>query len=126
LINRRYDKRQSVSNLVGAIPEKPPDKHWELPPIGWVKLNCDGSVKLENGSAGAGMVLRDENGHIIFSACRQLLNCSDPLEAEAMACEEGLRLAMQRSDSPITVELNCSVLVDAIKEKNQDRSSIAH
>jgi hypothetical protein len=40
--------------------------------------------------------------------------------------EEGLRLAMQRSDSPITVELNYSVLIDAIKEKNQDRSSIAH
>jgi ribonuclease HI len=91
-----------------------------------VKLNCDGSVKFEDGSARAGMVLRDENGHIIFSACRQLLNCSDPLETEAMACEEGLRLAMQRSDSPITVELDYSVLVDAIKEKNQDRSSIAH
>ena len=84
----------SVSNSVGAVPEKPPNKHWELPPIDWVKLNCDGLVKLEDGSAGAGMVLRDENGHIIFSACRQLLNCSDPLEAEAMACEEGLRLAM--------------------------------
>jgi hypothetical protein len=56
-----------------------------------------------------------------------LLNCSDPLETEAMAYEEeGLRLAMQRSDSPITVELNYSVLIDAIKEKNQDRSSIAH
>jgi hypothetical protein len=31
-----------------------------------VKLNCDGSVKLEDGSARAGMVLRDENGHIIL------------------------------------------------------------
>ncbi|KAK1692046.1 hypothetical protein QYE76_008743 [Lolium multiflorum] len=116
----------SVSNSVGVVPEKPPGKHWELPPIGWVKLNCDGSVKLEDGSAGAGMVHRDENGHIIFSACRQLLNCSDPLEAKSMACEEGLRLTMQMSDSPITVELDCSILVDAIKEKNQDRSSVAH
>jgi hypothetical protein len=34
------------------------DKLWTKPPAGWVKLNCEGSVKVENGTAGAGMVLR--------------------------------------------------------------------
>jgi ribonuclease HI len=34
-------------------------------------MNFDGSVKMENGSAGAGMILRNENDGIIFSACPQ-------------------------------------------------------
>jgi ribonuclease HI len=107
-------------------PKEPPDKRWTKPPAGWVKLNCDGSVKVEDESAGAGMVLRDENGDTIFSACRKLLNCLDPLDAEVRACEEGLLLAMRWSDKPVVLELDCKVLVDAIKEKNQDRSPFVH
>jgi hypothetical protein len=63
------------------------------PPHGWVKLNCDGSVKLEDNTVGTGMILRDEEGQVVFSACRNLIDCSDPLEAETMACHEGLIMA---------------------------------
>lgn len=42
---------------------------WSLPPLGWVKLNSDGSM-CEEGRAEAGMVLRDAQGVIIFSSCR--------------------------------------------------------
>mgnify|MGYP005836130031 CR=1 FL=1 len=54
---------------------------WKLPDAGWVKLNTDGSVDV-NGRAGAGMVLRDDKGAIIFSACRDLFARRDALEAE--------------------------------------------
>jgi hypothetical protein len=72
------------------------------------------------------MVLRDEYGNIVFFACRQLLNCADPLEAETRVCQEGLSLAMQWSDKPVVLELDCKVLVEAIKDKNQDWSPLAH
>jgi hypothetical protein len=71
-IDRRYDQRQATSSdwfsfkLGWCCTKKAAWQYWELPPTGWVKLNCDGSVKLEDGSARAGMVLRDENGHIIL------------------------------------------------------------
>lgn len=39
---------------------------WEPPPDGHVKLNFDGSFVVADGSAGAGMVLRDHLGHVIF------------------------------------------------------------
>jgi hypothetical protein len=39
---------------------------WSKPAAGWVKLNCDGSYRIEDGSAGAGMLLRDEHGQVIF------------------------------------------------------------
>jgi hypothetical protein len=72
------------------------------------------------------MVLRDEYGNIVFFAFRQLLTYADPLEAETRACEEGLSLAMQWSDKPVVLELDCKVLIEAIKDKNQDRSPLAH
>ena len=102
------------------------EKKWAKPSPGWVKLNCDGSFKIEDGTAGAGMILRDEEGQIVFSSCRQLFQCSDPLEAEAKVCHEGLMLALRWSSKPIQVELDCSDLIEAIKEKQQNRSSILH
>jgi hypothetical protein len=56
------------------------------------KLNCDGSLNPENGNAEAGMVLRDEEEHAIFSAYRQLIYCVDSLEVEAWTCREVLSL----------------------------------
>jgi ribonuclease HI len=106
--------------------KEPPDKIWLKPSEGWVKLNCDGSFKLEDGSAGVDMVLRDKNGQVIFSACRQLNGCSDALEAETLACQEGLLLAFQWSEKPVIVVLDCSSLVEALTKDSQDRSSITY
>ena len=68
------------------------------------------------------MVLRDEEGQVIFAACRNLMDCMDAMEAETLACHEGLQMALEWSDKPILVELDCSCLVDAIRKKAQDRS----
>jgi hypothetical protein len=40
-----------------------------VPSLGWVELNFDGSIKIIDGSVGAGTVLRDKSGQIIHSAC---------------------------------------------------------
>jgi hypothetical protein len=60
----------------------PPDKSWRRPPAGWVTLTIDGSFKEVDGNGGSGMVLRDEVGHIIFSACHFLPSCVEAMEAE--------------------------------------------
>jgi hypothetical protein len=54
----------------------------------------DGSFKQENGSAGTRMVLRDDAGAVIFSACRSLPSCEEALEAKLIARTEGLELAI--------------------------------
>ena len=105
---------------------EPPDKPWSKPPLGWVKLSIDGSFRVEDGTAGAGMILRDANGGIIFSACRSLQLCAEVLEAELRSCLEGLELALQHSQLPIIIDTDCSQLVAIVSDKVQDRSSFLH
>jgi hypothetical protein len=68
-------------------------KQWVPPSSGWVKLNVDGPFHVEAKDGGVGMVLRDDRGAIIFTACRFLGACSSMLEVELLACLEGCRLA---------------------------------
>ena len=43
---------------------------WVPPSAGWAKLNTDDNFVAAIGAAGGGMILRDDRGDIIFSACR--------------------------------------------------------
>jgi ribonuclease HI len=107
-----------TSAAVGALPT------WSRPVNGWVKLNTDGSF-VSSEIAGAGMILRDSDGKIIFSACRALFSCRDALEAELCACMEGISYALHRSDLPIAVELDSLVAVSMITCDGCDRSAYA-
>jgi ribonuclease HI len=94
---------------------------WIAPPVGQYTLNTDGSFGTA-GDAGAGMVVRDHNGSIILSACRQLRNCRDALEAELCAVREGLSLAMQWCNQPLILETDCLEIVKMIRNEDIDRS----
>uniref|UniRef100_N1QR18 ETFB lysine methyltransferase n=1 Tax=Aegilops tauschii TaxID=37682 RepID=N1QR18_AEGTA len=75
--------------------------------------------------AGAGMVLRDSSGSIIFSSCRQLRRCADALEAELAACMEGLNLALQWTPLPVELETDNLVGINMLRGNTVDRSRYA-
>ncbi len=95
---------------------------WARPPPGWAKLNTDGSFVAADGSAGAGMVLRDASGAIIFTACRGLLTCDNALQAKLEACREGLDLALQWTPLPVLIEMDCAEAVTMIQDNERNRS----
>uniref|UniRef100_A0ACD5WX57 Uncharacterized protein n=1 Tax=Avena sativa TaxID=4498 RepID=A0ACD5WX57_AVESA len=97
-------------------------KRWSPLPVGWTKLNVDGSFHPESRIGGLGMVLRDDRGNIIFSSCRHIFSCSSPLEAELMACMEGCALTTQWSDLPCITETDCLNLVAMINNNIEDIS----
>jgi ribonuclease HI len=107
----------------GRIVEERPRQRWTRPPTGWVKLNVDGSSDAESRTGGAGMILRDDNGEIIFSACRSLNSCSSPLESELAACMEGIALVQQRNGLSLVIEMDCLEAVAMIRCEMEDRSA---
>jgi hypothetical protein len=71
------------------------------------------------------MVLRDEEGSILFTACRFLQTCDSPLEAELLACSEGLALALENTNKPIILESDCLEAISMINDDNRNRSFVA-
>lgn len=114
-----------VKQIVASPKGTPADTTWEKPPAGWAKLNVDGSYVHGENTGGAGMVLRDDTGAIIFSSCRFLRSCRSPMEAEMAACPEGTSLALQRTEKPLIIELDCKAGVDALMDSSVNRSSLA-
>uniref|UniRef100_A0ACD5VPB5 Uncharacterized protein n=1 Tax=Avena sativa TaxID=4498 RepID=A0ACD5VPB5_AVESA len=98
---------------------------WPKPAPGWVALSVDGSFH-EDGSAGSGMVLRNHDGVVIFSAYRHLFHCNDALEAEISALMEGLKLAHQWSDDPIVIQSDSALALAAVRDKTCNRSVHGH
>uniref|UniRef100_A0ACD6A3W9 Uncharacterized protein n=1 Tax=Avena sativa TaxID=4498 RepID=A0ACD6A3W9_AVESA len=89
-------------------------KPWLRPPEGWVKLTIDGSFCMEDDTAGTGMVLRDSEGTVIFSACRFIPYVQEAFAAELYVCSEGLAFAFQHTDLPIIVDRDCTLVVSAV------------
>lgn len=93
---------------------------WKAPDVNYAKLNVDGAFVKEDGTAGAGMILRDHEGAVIFAATRVLFNCGGPLEAEMAAMDEGLRLALHWSSLPLVVETDCAELLKLVQSKDME------
>jgi hypothetical protein len=53
-------------------------QQWRPREEGYVKLNVDGAFSLDE-KAGAGMILPNAEGKVLFAACRQLCSCADAL-----------------------------------------------
>ncbi|XBI86137.1 hypothetical protein VPH35_094151 [Triticum aestivum] len=107
----------------GADPR--PTEKWEPPPAGWLNLNVDGAFSEHAGNGGAGMVLRNSDGNIIFTSCRHLFACDNALRAELEACKEGISLALEWSSLPFIIETDSSVAARMISQAAVDRSKDA-
>ena len=99
---------------------------WPKPPPGKVALSVDGSYLHTDGSAAAGMVLRNHDGSVIFSAYRYIFNCNDALEAELHALMQGMALAIQHCELPAIVQSDSSVALSALSGDSLSRSAYGH
>lgn len=84
-----------------------------------MKLNVDGSFEERDGKGGIGAVLMDGAGKVIFVACGKLDRCGEPLEAEILACREGICMALQWTLLPVLVETDCHEAMNLIRSKQR-------
>jgi hypothetical protein len=70
------------------------------------------------------MILHDEHVTIIVVACRKLDHCQEATEAEMMAIEEGLKVAMHWFPGKILVETDYAEAAKLIKDTTHKQISI--
>ena len=106
-------------------PQAPAGGTWSPPPPDWTKINIDGSVVVQTGQAGVGVICRDSNGQVVFSAWQAYNRCCDTPETEALACV-GLQKAVQGGLSRIIIEMNCAPMYSAMGSDIRDWSEIGY
>jgi ribonuclease HI len=115
-----------VSPLAQCRAVDVPHVLWTPPQADELKLNVDGAFMVQTNQAGAGTILHRSDGSVVFSACRVLWRCSSALEAELMACLEGIRLATDMGHQQIVVEKDCQELVLLATNEERNRSPLGH
>jgi ribonuclease HI len=99
-------------------------QQWMPPARGMLKLNVDGSYANDT-TAGAGAVLRDHVGAVVFATCWQVEHCIDATEAELAAMELGIAQAMTVTPDRIVLESDCAEAIALIKRGTPNTSKYA-
>lgn len=99
---------------------------WPAPKPGTLALSVDGSFQEADGSAAAGMVLRDSEGNVLFGAYRVVFHCNDPLEAELHAIMQGMALANQHTTLLVVVQSDSPEALSSLSNNALVRSAYGH
>ncbi|KQJ88470.1 hypothetical protein BRADI_4g18342v3 [Brachypodium distachyon] len=102
--------RKGMKTILPSITTKDPVptallSNWTPPALGKAKLNVDASF-----SPGNGLEHRPP--------------CSNAQEAEAVACLEGLKIAIHRCSLPLVIESDCSQVICALRSGSISRLAI--
>jgi hypothetical protein len=85
-----------------------------------------------DGAAGAGMVLRDSAGEVIFTACRLLLNSRDVVEAELTSlniiaetdCVEAFKLIKESTPNTSMYAARVRVIRELLTERDVELARV--
>lgn len=104
------------SAAAGADPEFM-EKHWSPPPLGWMKLNTDGSFRKDNRSMGGGGLILDSTSqwHGGFTWHGR---GGDAFLAEAKALHEGLQYAWNQGHRMVICEVDCKELFSVLSSSS--------
>ncbi|KAL0289915.1 UNVERIFIED_CONTAM: putative ribonuclease H protein [Sesamum radiatum] len=79
----------------------------------WYKLNMDGASKGNPGISGAGGILRDQSGKVIFAFQEPLGNATNT-QAELSAIHRGLQICFSRGLHKIWIETDATTIIKLI------------
>ena len=84
---------------------------WISPPLGWFKLNTDGSLLRNPGLAGGGGIIRNHVGDWVGGFSRAI-GVTTSVQAELRALKDGLKLAIDLRILNLEIEMNSLVAID--------------
>ncbi|KAE8771948.1 Boron transporter-like protein 2 [Hordeum vulgare] len=97
---------------------------WEVPKIGWTKVNADGAMTKSGVKGGGGVVLRGHNGAFLAGGSHFFGNVRDAEAAEVLACRQAVLLARQRGIAKIHLELDNKGLVGMLKDQHLNLATV--
>ncbi|CAL8163961.1 unnamed protein product [Prunus armeniaca] len=85
-----------------------------MPPVGWIKINFDGSVQNLQGTTG--FVIHNSDGHVLHASANKI--CETTINvAECLMLRDGLALALHRGWCKIIVEGDSKLIIDSVLKK---------
>ncbi|XP_019198406.1 PREDICTED: uncharacterized protein LOC109192287 [Ipomoea nil] len=81
---------------------------------GYLKLNTDAAIDLENNRVGFGWVLRDDCGQFVAASSIPGEGASSPKEAEAMAIREALSWTKRINLHNVQIECDAQLVVQSL------------
>lgn len=98
-------------------------KGWSKPEVGFLKINCDAAFDGAGGNGGWGYIIRDAGGDVVSAGRGRLRYVLDPLQAEAIACLQGLQAAVELGIGHAIVETDAQQVVHACTSSAFDLTS---
>ncbi|KAG0516036.1 hypothetical protein BDA96_10G328900 [Sorghum bicolor] len=100
---------------------RPPDRRIR-PPMGILKINCDGAFFAETKTGSWGFVIRDHNSHAVLAGSGSLGAVHDADCSEVQACLAALQAAPSHGIGSIVLESDSMNTVKALQSNERDRS----
>ena len=110
----KVSRKEATSPLINQA--------WKRPEQGWTKVNFDASYLQDNSSGSCGAIARTHDGAVVFSAWGIINHCQSAAMAEAVACLESLKIAVNLTDGNLLLETDCSSLLKIFDPGSLDRS----
>ncbi|OVA06927.1 Ribonuclease H domain [Macleaya cordata] len=90
------------------------DCYWVPPPLGYLKISCDGAARGNPGAAGAGVIIRNHLSFVVATISQGLGSCSNYI-AEVVAIVLGLEWAASNHHSKIWVVSDSNLAIHSFK-----------
>ena len=87
---------------------------WDKPPVGWMKLNTDGSVCGSLGVAGYRGVIRDDCGNWLLGFTRRI-GITNNFSVKLWGLREGLIMCCNHNIASLIVELDAKAVIEAFR-----------
>jgi hypothetical protein len=103
-------------------PEGLTNSKWAAPEEANLKVNVDAGWDVATKQVGLGLIIRDHRGRVILTEWKFLPGCISAEEAKALACLDGIKQAIKLQCINVTVEIDCTRVVQIMNSVSYDRS----
>jgi hypothetical protein len=93
---------------------------WTPPDEATVKINTDAAFREQTNNGGWGVICRDSDSDICFTAAGSLPNVSNAFQAEAMALSNAIDIADNLGVGKVAFETDCINLKNAMSSSEYD------